>query len=519
MKVLIFGPFAALTPHLETDLEIAQRHLDEGDEVMFLGCNSELMACEINSAHNFKSCIKCMSRRKRGISLLSQNIIFNSFYNLSETDKHELVRLKLNFSSVEELKDYKIDNFDIGIAVLSSIIWLTRDPIPKIEAHDGLIKRLLISAFAVYRSLQNYLDKTTFDRVYIFNGRLAIVRAAVRACESKHIKFFTHERGNDLQHYALYDRSLPHDLIYGKSEILKQWELAGLNPERNKIAAQFYLENRDGVVQSWYSYIKDQKENLLPPNWNRSKLNIAIFNSSEDEFAAIDDTWTNPLYRNQLEGLNKIVRSLSGNSGDIHLYLRVHPNLKSVDNDYLRSLLAIESEILTIIPADSPVSTYALLAHADKVLTFGSTVGIEAVYWGKPSISAGQAFYRDLGGTYNPGTHEELIELLKADLEPKGKEAALMYGYYMKTFGVPFKYFRATGVFGGEFKGEVIEGGRWTPTILRTSDAYQGFERFASSLIRLYTNVKLLPIKLYISLLVWKFSRLRYSYSSLRGRV
>jgi hypothetical protein len=509
MNVAIFGPYAAVTPHFETDLEIIQRHLDQGDEVIFLGCNSEMMACEINYAHNFNACVKCIGRRNRGISLLSRRITVASFYNVSEADKRELCKLKLDFSSIEELRNYKIDNFDIGTAVLSSLISGGRDPIPGLDPIDGLVKKLLISAFTVYRSLQNYLDRLKVDRVYIFNGRWALARAAVRACESKNVKFFTHERGCDLQHYSLYDNTLPHDLDYAEAEIRKHWELASVNPERDKIAAQFYLEARDGVIQSWYSYVKDQKENLLPLNWDRSKLNIAIFSSSEDEVAALDDTWINPLYGNQLEGLNRILQSLFGCVQNIHLHLRVHPGLKSVNNDYMDSLLGLKSELLTVIPPDSPVSTYALLSHSDKVLTFGSTVGIEAVFWGKPSILAGQAVYRNLGGTYNPNTHEELIEFLKADLEPKGKEAALMYGYYMKIFGIPFKYFRATDVCKGEYKGEVIQGGRWTSLILKTVESHWRFEQIASALNRLYTGMKLLPVKLVIPLLLWKLRRIR----------
>jgi hypothetical protein len=90
------------------------------------------------------------------------------------------------------------------------------------------------------------------------------------------------------------------------------------------------------------------------------------------------------------------------------------------------------------------------------VLTFGSTVGIEAVFWGTPSIHAGVSYYHHLGGTYNASSHEDVIALLKADLPPKDRTAAFVYGYYLNTYGIPFKYFQATGVGAGRFKGQAI---------------------------------------------------------------
>jgi hypothetical protein len=96
---------------------------------------------------------------------------------------------------------------------------------------------------------------------------------------------------------------------------------------------------------------------------------------------------------------------------------------------------------------------------ADAVLTFGSTTGIESVYWGTPSILAGRCYYAHLDGTYNPDSHEELVDLIRSRLEPKSVEPALMYGYYQMTAGEPYRYFRAEGMYRGRFKGRRVRPG------------------------------------------------------------
>jgi hypothetical protein len=271
------------------------------------------------------------------------------------------------------------------------------------------------------------------------------------------VKCFIHERGCDIHHYELWENTTPHDLAHTDREIRKYWDANANNPERGAIAERFYTARALGASRSWHSYVKDQEIGLLPGNWNPAKKNLVIFNSSEDELASIGDEWRNPLYRNQLEGISRMVDSLKAYGESIHLYLRIHPNLKYVQNDDLKALLQMHGDHLSVIPPDDPVSTYALIKHADKVISFGSTVGIEAVYWGTPSILAGVTFYQNLGGTYIPGSHDELMEMINADLPAKDKTPALMYGFYLETFGTPYKYYRAMGLDEGTFKGHRVE--------------------------------------------------------------
>jgi hypothetical protein len=277
---------------------------------------------------------------------------------------------------------------------------------------------------------------------------------------------FIHDRGQDVHHYTLFKNALLHDLVYVERDVREGWARARDNPDREKIAAQFFLDQAGGVARSWFSYVKDQQDGLLPREWDPTKRNVVIFNSSEDEYAAVGDEWKNPIYQRQLDGLRRIVASLAGVGSDIHVYLRIHPNLAKVKNKDVADLLDLRADAFTVISPDDPVSTYALIRSADKVITFGSTVGIEAVFWGTPSLLAGQSFYRNLGATYNPRSHEELMELLVARLPPKDKEPALMYGYYMNTYGLPFHYFTARDIFEGEFKGQKVESGKWVRRLI-----------------------------------------------------
>ena len=249
------------------------------------------------------------------------------------------------------------------------------------------------------------------------------------------IKCLLHERGHSMHHYSLFENTTIHDLKNTERIILETWDNAD-EKLKVELASKWYNSRIVGKSELWYSFI-DNPTSALPENWDPNKRNILICNSSEDEFASVGDEWKNPLYKNQLEGITRIVTD-GMKIENTHFYLRIHPNLKKVVNDDLNELMKFESPNLTVIPANSSMDTYIMVQNADKVITFGSTMGMESTYMGKPSILAGKSFYYYLGGTYNPKSHAELLELLPQDLEAKPKESALKFAYFFGTYGVSF---------------------------------------------------------------------------------
>jgi len=213
-----------------------------------------------------------------------------------------------------------------------------------------------------------------------------------------------------------------------------QWEraVAWNAAETMRIGEAFYQHRRGGIRSGDRVYIGRQQKNLLPPSWDAGKKNIVFFSSSEDEFAALDREWdANKLVPTQIGGIRTIVDALHDRQDTCQVYVRIHPNLAGVRFAYHTDLYMLEREYpnVTVISPDSPISTYALIDHADQVVVFGSTVGIEAVYWGKPVILIGPAYYRDLGACYVPKDEAELKDLLTCDLAPKDRLPAIVYGY------------------------------------------------------------------------------------------
>ncbi|MFC1701437.1 hypothetical protein ACFL1J_01635 [Pseudomonadota bacterium] len=456
MHVLIASIYCINTPHFETELEIVQSHLDQGDQVTLLACNASFLSCDVNTEHRPDICLRCIGRRKSGLRSLSKQISVEPVIWLKREDKRIVRDLAANFSKEKELIALQIDGFDIGYGVMSSLISAFREPRPDLNNKQILktATSMLTAAASTYFSVKRYLATGQYDRVYNYNGRYAIMRAVLRASQNQSVDCFCHEKGGTLDRYSLYKNGLPHDRDIFQQGLEQAWSMAN-EVERVSISTTFYEERRKAVDQSWFSFVKQQEEGKLPECWNNSKRNIVFFNNSEDEFAAIGRQWEKSVYSSQHEGIRRIVEEFVKDPA-LHFYLRIHPNLKGVNSSQTRDLATLISPNLTLIPAENTVSSYALLDAAEKVVVFGSTMGIEATWGGVPSILLGHAFYESMGAVYEPKSHLEAVDLIRSDLEPKEKLPALKYGYYAKTFGTKFFYYEAEGIYSGKFKGDVI---------------------------------------------------------------
>ena len=454
MRVLFISFNTAWTPHFETELELAETHLQVGDAVEFLQCDGCSVACDGNPQLIPLRCEECKSIFSTGLSTLSAKVQKHALsdYDCFSDDHPELHKIK-SIQHPEMAKGFRPDDQDLGWGGYSSTIQATRDYLGESDLAKQLLPKFVETAFKTYLAVSKFLEcSSTYDVVYIFNGRFAGPKAAWRACQlSKKIgDIRLHERGADKTKYHFVHDTTVHDRQNFTRSILNNWNNADPT-QRQNLGELFYESRRQGNPTNWTSFVDRQKGGTLPKHFDPSKKNIAIFNSSEDEFAGVGPEWINPIYSSQSEAIIRIAKDLLQREPDTHLYLRIHPNLIGVTHSDAIKTNAIRLPNVTTIAADSPICTYALLEQVDKVLSFGSTMGVEATYAGKPSIVAGHSLYENLDAAYFPQTHEEVLHLLQTDLAPKPVENAIKFGYHCKVFGEEFKYYQPDTIFCGKF--------------------------------------------------------------------
>ncbi len=464
MKTVLFYSVNTLlnTTNFAAELELMANHLEAGDRVLVVRCKGQLASCHTNVEHWMSRCYQCTTKFQAGTQKIG--LPAASIVSFPENLKISYDFLPQSFDTLDELKKFQVEGVDIGAGVASSLISEFKDHKFSPKAHRENVYRKLRMAYYVYEAWKQVLGQVQPDLVYLFNGRLAESRPVLRLCQLNGVECRTIERAGEFGRYNIYPNTLPHDLDYNKRQIQVYWDSAD-RQAREEQGASWFQRRQNGKDQGKPSFIKSQKRGSLPEGFDPQKRNIVFFNSSEFEYATIKG-WQLPFYHDQNDAIMAIYESVRAHpqGDDIHFWLRVHPNLRrGRHNQQMREIKKMEHANLSrfnIIGPELSIDSYALMDACEKVISFSSTMGVEACFRKKPSILIGHAFYEDLDCCYLPGSHEELLSLLLApQLPAKPQESALKYGYYMMTNGYPFKKFKQTDYQDGLFMGEPIHSG------------------------------------------------------------
>lgn len=456
------------TPHLETELEIMERLLQQGNTIYCIICKSDFQVCFNNPKHKEMDCKVCYSRVTNGLQLLRKNVTnnhnlhifkYNDFLSLNEFKQTGFPK-SFTFSELKDLKAYHYKSYDCGMATASSLVSFTRNHEPSLPEHQEFIGRGLLTGAYLFEVFQLIIDKINPDLVVLFNGRFIENRPLLRVCQQKEINYATHERGGKINNFLFRINSIPHSIETISAEMESLWKNAG--EDKNEVGKTFYNNRIKRVEDAWYSFTKEQQEGRLPESFknNEGKKVVTIFNSSLDEYEGLEG-FGPYFYSNDNEGIKQICESLENHS-NIKLYLRVHPNLKGLDNSQNQFLKENISNLkaVEIIAAEDSVDTYALINQSNIIVVFGSTVGAEAAFAGKKVILLGRAAYENLDCVIIPKNHDEVIQILtdeSYDFPKINPEAPLKYGYWNEKFGIDYKFYKPINLAKGTYHDKLIK--------------------------------------------------------------
>ena len=471
MKVLVFNPLVAVwRPRLPAVLTVIQDLLDNGHEVVAVGCERCVPACTASLDHSRFICGYCMGRWHRGLDHVDGPFDQKRLSDyLTNERMNELRHSADRFETLDELRGLAFEGADVGYAALSSFSYVARNPTPDLnqEKVRSVIQKLVNTGKLVYSGVTEAIRKEQPDQVVLYHGRGAIDRAALRACQVAGVDCYVYETALGINKLLRFKNALPQDIDYFAEDVEAFWANSKEN-DKAEIGASFFTMRSSGtsnattskqeITTQDKSYVGHQISGSLPEGWQREKKNVVIFGSSDDEFVAINPDYEDTVYANQLDAVDQLAGSLAADE-EIRLYFRMHPRQKGAAGEFTARLKALEQRHgnLTVVAADSKISSYTLLEHLDIAVSFRSTMSVEAVFAGKPSIVLANSIFKPLGATYNPESHAQVVELLRSELPPKDKLQAIKIGYHRMRTGFAHPYFQADirkGSEGYTFKGQ-----------------------------------------------------------------
>jgi hypothetical protein len=459
MRVLVYSHVPLWTIHHAETVEICLRHLSMGDDVYLLSCDGALTSCPANPFHDEARCEAC-----RGQTDWTLDAILRRKAADIRIPAMPEMGAPACFESIADLADYTEDGVPFGELVTSQLVADERDSYFPIDAHRGRIASLLQSAKHLYRSAFDIIKEHRVKKVYVWNGRRCSdgpVSFAARDCG---VAFATYISGNKPSHYLTLPAPRVHDLDANKQRMAAIYRDALDRSPRSKIeedARIFYEQARFGTGDfpgfiDFTTNFSDAKDFTTGES---GKPMLAIYTSSFWEYFAMRD-YRGGVYHNHYDGLEKMLtddRIIS--NWDCHV--RWHPNLATCGRYERARIQKIVDRTMDrshhYLP-ESSVNSYKLLENAAAVVSFGSTVGVEACYYGKPSILLGRGLYEDLDVCYRPATHEEFVHLLATVPAPKSDHGTIVFGFYQRNRGLDrFEHLSHHGGWEFSYRGRALK--------------------------------------------------------------
>ena len=475
MVYYIYIPTGLNSPMLEILLSEAQDLIKKKLKVEFILFKfGEVFSCSKNIFSQKLISVASEEKIKLGLKKIKGQYTVSYIEN---TKDYNYIIDKLSYDP-ESLMKFKFDGIDFGNAIYSSYVGLSRD-----AEFDGLLrkyslKKLLKSSLNIYFFFKKKLNQNS--KLILYNGRHNESRPIVRYCNKKSISVDVMEFSGDGEKnigVRRFKNHLPTDLKNMEKNIKTFWKTE--SPQNNKCDYYFKYKRAGRVINDRVSYILKQKKKLLPDGWDKEKKNIVYFTSSQDEYSCLGGIYNQTIYKNQNDSIFKIVKEFKRNKNKrkkYNLFIRCHPYLEKVFWKYNRNVINLhepESNIYVVKPGSS-VSSYEMLLNADKVITYNSQTGIEAVYWEKPSILLGRRVYENLNCVYKPKNHNEVMRLIFKDkLKAKSKLGSIIYASYWVDGGFTYNSFSGSMKLGYKFKKNYIDNSRYVKFLYLISKGLQ----------------------------------------------
>ena len=301
-----------------------------------------------------------------------------------------------------------------------------------------LSAQLKIATQAVF-SLKSYESiQRNVGNLSVSNGRSPIEAGVLFGARRDGIKTHVLERGASSKEWYVWETSSHYSPDWWK--LLRKTKTELVSEESLAISSAYWSERLKGIdTLSGRDWSTEFEVGRLPKNLPREY--ITFFCTSEHESPALPEFECSNLgFSSQQIAVKKLVEICL--LANVTLVIKRHPNSLAVDG-VDRESSAWEwvenySDVLYIGPKER-VDSYALISGSKGVVTFRSSVGIEAAALGVPSRAMGPAEWASTEEcrAWTEDEVEKFVRNPTALINSPHPE----WGYLSSTFGKPLKVF------------------------------------------------------------------------------
>ncbi len=397
-----------------------------GASVSFLLCDQRLPCCQMIKIHNVDPeellaqdhpprCKRCVEMGRDAFTCLGLPILgFGNWISNAEAEEARRISESL---PVEEIQNFVYRDVAVGEhAVAGALRFYARGDLEGEPLGEEILRRYLESSLLTALAMGNLLDEMHFDTA-VFNHGIYVPQGIIGEVlrrEGIHVV-------NWNPSYRKQTFIFSHDDSYHRTMITEPvsvWEAMPWDSKKEEFILD-YLKSRWHGTRDWIWFHERPEED---PERIEKELKIDFKKPCIGLLTSV--MWDAKLhyrsnaFRNMLDWMLQTIEYFRRRP-ELQLLARIHPaeihglvpsRQKMVDE--IKKRISNLPPNITLIPPESPVSTYALMQKCDTVIIYNTKTGIEIACMGIPVIVAGEAWIRGKGFSIDVSSPEEYFNIL-----------------------------------------------------------------------------------------------------------
>lgn len=392
---------------------LAARFRQQGHHVSYYTCRNDLAFCmahNVNLPEEYRTC-------REGRCLLKDKWIDARYptRHLGPMSESAAAQCRvIDELPLEACRAYAWRDVKIGDLCAPSVIWYLRRT--RFDERDADIWRsFLKSAVHVLDCFEPFLEETRPDVVVCVMGAFFTEAVALEVCRRQGVRTVTYGVSAGSRLNIGHNRSIWASRELDREDLDAIELRSDIEARGRKLLDQW---NRSGGYAGyllWRGNRKARNDIYQVLGEDRRPFAVAFTNTTYE--TAISHKQR--IFADQFEWSAFLVDYFRSHP-EYRLVIRVHPAERVTDEwrvqewfmDRIGEHVKEWPSNVTLVPPESPVSSYKLADAARVGLTYVSFIGVEMVYRGLPVITAGLSHYDNRGFTHDPVSREGyLVEL------------------------------------------------------------------------------------------------------------
>jgi hypothetical protein len=389
--------------------------VSEGNSVDVVLCSVRVGACYVNPLGSKRICGFCKDLVKRTMLNISVNLIDLDKLSFNSNKYSPKNRLLAKENRNWHVDSTFISKFRIGVDHTES------------KMLKNAYLKLSNAYHVMFETVQFILKSGRYNELWTFNERTILAGAAIECAKSMDVSYVTFELvGRDYQVFIARNISIFSTQYFGN-------EFRGLmrTISRKEVlkGKEFYQLKLQGIRTNDVAYYVPAA--IANDLTDIGKIDLLFLFSSEDEFESLG-----PYIQKYYDSQEAVCLFVKRHFTSLNIAVRFHPNQEGIPKAVIEKKISLlRKNGVRVFEPKSAISSYDLLTKAGTVVTFGSTIGLEAVNMRKRVIQVGSSMYSGMHIISQADSLQSLVAYLaNPSTIVKKRFRAIACGYFLMNY-------------------------------------------------------------------------------------